>query len=325
MNSVTQSNTVYLISPDTALGDALSALLGLYVIPVNVFADAESFLAAYTLNDAGRSCLLVEDKLPDMGGLALVRRLRALGFQQPTILISDAVDRDLRQRALYCGATEVIEKPLANSFVIDHLDMLKPNTTFFPEAAGNTTKMCNGGRVTFRIMRPDDADKVQAFVRGLSDESRYLRFFSGIDQLSPAMLERFTHPDYPSNCALVATVFEAGQEQVIATARFEPTAAQRTAEYAVVVADDWHGLGIASQLMRGLVAIAAVAGVELLQGVVLRGNRRMLKLAHNLGFTSSTIEDDDTLVRTCKYLREPKLTAFTRPLADHGSDTAMTG
>ncbi len=325
MNFVKNSNTVYLVSPDKALGAALSALLGLYSISVRTFTTAEGFLATYTLNDAGRSCLLVENKLPELGGLALVRRLRSLGFNQPTILISDAIDRDLRQRALYCGVTEVIEKPLANRFVMDHLDMLTPGTTFLPRAAGDTAKSCNGDRVTFRIMRPDDADMVQAFVRGLSDESRYYRFFSGIDQLSPTMLDRFTQPDYPNNCALVATVVEAGQEHVIATARYEPTTVSHVAEYAVVVADDWHGLGIAGQLLRGLTAVAAVAGIELLQGIVLRGNQRMLKLAQSLDFTPSIVEDDETLVRTCKYLREPSRTAVSRSLLSNENDRVMTG
>lgn len=325
MNSIEHSNTVYLVSPDVALGNALSALLGLYAIPVHTFADAESFLAAYTLNDAGRSCLLVEDDLPELGALALVRRLRSLGFKQPTIVLSGDVDRDLRQRALYCGATELIEKPLAERFVIDHLAMLAPDTRFLPPAAGECVKLCNGGCVTFRIMRPDDADSVQAFVRRLSDESRYLRFFSGIDRLSPTMLARFTHPDYPHNCALLATVVEDGQELVIATARYEPTTTINTAEYALVVADEWHGLGIASRLMRGLTTCAAIAGVELLQGTVLRGNQRMLKLAHGLDFTASIIEDDETIVFTTRYLRAPKQPTAAKTFADKQNDGMMTG
>ena len=325
MNSVQNSNTVYFVSPDEALGHAVKALLGLYVIPVHTFSDAESFLASYTLNDAGRSCLLVEDNLPELSGLGLVSRLRSLGFKQPTIVLCNANDRDLRQRALYCGATEVIEKPLVERFVLDHLAILQPDTTPLTQAANNSTKLRNGGRVTFRIVRPDDAEAIQAFVRGLSEESRYLRFFSGIDQLSPAMLERFTRPDYPLNCALLATAIEDGAEQVIATARFEPTTAANTAEYAVVVADDWHGLGIASRLLRGLTTVAAIAGVEVLQGTVLRGNQRMLKLAHSLDFTPSLIEDDDTIVLTSKYLREPRQSTVAARLANKEDGRAMTG
>ncbi len=321
MNSVKHTNTVYFVSPDKPLGAALSALLGLYTIAVHTFADAESFLTAYTLDAADQSCLLVEDSLPELSGLALARRLRALGFKQPTVVLSNVVDSDLRQRALYYGATEIIEKSLAERFVLDHLAMLQPDTTLPTHAANDSTPLRNGGRVSFRIMRPDDADEVQAFTRGLSDESRYMRFFTAIEQLSPTMLERFTHPDYPRNCALLATAVENGHEHIIATARYEPTKAANTAEYAVVVADDWHGLGIASQLMRGLTTVAAVAGVEVLQGTILRGNERMLKLAHSLDFTPSITGDDETTVLTSKYLREPK-----RPtVAQQRNDSLMTG
>lgn len=325
MNTVDHANRVYLVSPDMELGDAARALLDLYAIPVHTFTDAESLLSAYTLNEAGRSCLLVDDSLPNVGALSLIQRLRSIGFTQPTILISDIADRDLRQRAQYCGATEVVEKALAKRFVIDHLKMLTSDTAVTPGAAAGAVKSSADERYTLRIMRPDDAHMVQAFVRGLSDESRYLRFFSGIDRLSPTMLDRFTHPDYPNNFALVATIFEAGQEYVIATARYEPTADRHAAEYAVVVADEWHGLGIANQLIRGLTAVAAVAGKEVLQGIVLRCNQQMLKLAHKLGFTLSIFDGDEALVRTSKYLREPKRPAAALPYTDNNSNAAMIG
>src|SRR5690606_10849998 len=59
-----------------------------------------------------------------------------------------------------------------------------------------------------RPIRPEDAEMLQAFIRGLSDESRYMRFVSMLRELTPRMLSRYTRIDYDRELALVATVQE---------------------------------------------------------------------------------------------------------------------
>src|SRR5690606_37993617 len=41
-----------------------------------------------------------------------------------------------------------------------------------------------------RPIRPEDAELLQEFVRGLSDEARYMRFVSMLRELTPRMLAR---------------------------------------------------------------------------------------------------------------------------------------
>jgi acetyltransferase len=64
--------------------------------------------------------------------------------------------------------------------------------------------MKGGGLYTIRPIRPDDADMLQAFVRGLSQESRYFRFASTMPELPARMLARYTLIDYDREMALVA-------------------------------------------------------------------------------------------------------------------------
>ena len=61
-------------------------------------------------------------------------------------------------------------------------------------------------RVTLRPIRPEDAEMEQAFVSGLSPESRYFRFMGTMRELTPQMLVRFTQIDYDREMAFVATV-----------------------------------------------------------------------------------------------------------------------
>src|SRR4029077_2568580 len=61
-----------------------------------------------------------------------------------------------------------------------------------------------GECLTLRPITPDDSDVLQAYVRGLSPESRYNRFFGALQELPPAELERVTHLDRRYDLALVA-------------------------------------------------------------------------------------------------------------------------
>jgi len=55
-----------------------------------------------------------------------------------------------------------------------------------------------------RPIMPEDAELERAFVHGLSEQTRYFRFFYRLHELTPAMLARFTQVDYDRELALVA-------------------------------------------------------------------------------------------------------------------------
>jgi acetyltransferase len=74
----------------------------------------------------------------------------------------------------------------------------------YPSAYEREWPMKGGGLYTIRPIQPDDADMLQAFVRWLSQESRYFRFASAMPELPPRMLARYTLIDYDREMALVA-------------------------------------------------------------------------------------------------------------------------
>jgi acetyltransferase len=142
-----------------------------------------------------------------------------------------------------------------------------------------------GTPVTIRTMQPGDRDIEHRFVRELSPLSRYYRFHSTLRELTPTMLERFTHVNYPDDMALIATVPEGEGEREIGVARYARYPGTERAEIAVVVADDWQGKGIATRLLLDLRGLAHAAGIQHLEANVLSGNKRMLQLARTLGFS----------------------------------------
>jgi acetyltransferase len=143
-----------------------------------------------------------------------------------------------------------------------------------------------------RPIRPEDAAAEVAFVAGLSDESRYLRFMYHLHELTPQMLARFTQVDYDRELALIALAGELRAEKIVGVARYVANPDRESAEFAVVVADAWQGRGLGRALMGKLIASAKRRGFRRLVGTILGINASMLKLAGALGFRLRTDADD---------------------------------
>ncbi len=160
----------------------------------------------------------------------------------------------------------------------------------------------DGARVTARPIRPEDAQIEQAFVRGLSRDSRYSRFMGEVSELSPAMLERFTHNHYPDDYALIVTTAEGGMEKEIAVARYIRLEDARRCEYAIAVADAWQHHGIGARLMTALMKVAREAGIRYMEGYVLATNRKMLDLVKTLGFDCAPSAEGPQVSLVCRLL-----------------------
>ena len=163
-------------------------------------------------------------------------------------------------------------------------------------------KLDDGTDVTIRPIQPDDSVIEQNFVRGLSARSRTLRFFAPIIELSPAALAKFTRATSPTEMALIATIRLRGIEFEIGVSRYAPSANSGRVEFAVVVADEWQGKGIATQLLRQLFSIASEAGIKGIEGFVLRENDQMRTLAKEFGFEARPDEEDPRAVYIYKDL-----------------------
>lgn len=153
----------------------------------------------------------------------------------------------------------------------------------------------DGREVVLReIGAQDEQEIVEAFAR-LSAESRYTRFMIPLRELSPRMLAAATHPVPGRDFALVAVKREGDDDDIVAGARYVGAPGSDTCEFAVTVADDWHGLGLAGRLMEILIASARERGLHWMEGQVLAVNTPMRRLAKRLGFSDRQCPDDAAL------------------------------
>jgi CheY-like chemotaxis protein len=299
-------NIVYVVDSDEDMSRSAAALLGTYDIRVKRFVDAESFLLAAQSQPLDNSCLLVELNLPGASGTSLLRQLREKYEHLPVIAMGEDLPVDMAQQARDAGATDFIEKSLVGAYLFHRLAELIPGADKLPHTAPSILEMEDGKQVTFRMTHPEDAELQQAFVTALSDRSRYMRFFSGLDKLPAHVLKEFTSPLFPVSYAVVAIVSDGEQERQIGVARWAPTGTEGIAEFAVVVADDCQGQGIASRLMRVLITAATVGGLQRLEGLILKENVPMLAMVKKMGFTMSPDHDaGPSIALYVKDLRDP--------------------
>lgn len=165
---------------------------------------------------------------------------------------------------------------------------------------GDCLRLRDGRAAVVRSARPGDAEAVQQFVRALSPAARRRRFFGAVAELSPAQLDRLTVARNPRDASLVALAAHAGTPRIVAMAQYASDDAE-TAEFALVVADDWQGQGLGERLLGMLVARAAEAGLDTMTGSVLAENGPMLALAAHLGFAVSP-DGDRHVVRVTRRL-----------------------
>ncbi|MFC4374638.1 GNAT family N-acetyltransferase [Nocardia halotolerans] len=140
----------------------------------------------------------------------------------------------------------------------------------------------DGGVVRIRPVVPADAEALAAFHTGLSDRTRYLRYFGPYPRISAKDMYRTTHVDYHDRVGLVAVLGTA----IIAVARYEllDRPGRRAAEVAFVVADEHQGRGLGSILLEHLAGAAAENEVEAFVAEVLAENEAMITVFREAGY-----------------------------------------
>ncbi|GAA4642179.1 GNAT family N-acetyltransferase [Gordonia humi] len=152
----------------------------------------------------------------------------------------------------------------------------------------------DGGVVHLRPILPSDADALVAFHNGLSERTRYLRYFGPTPTLPPREVVRMTTVDYRSRVALLAML----GDEIIAMGLYEGLAADgkpESAEVAFVVADDHQGRGLGPILLEHLAGVAAENGFTRFEAEVLSENPNMVAVFRDAGYQVSRAFDGSTV------------------------------
>ncbi len=159
----------------------------------------------------------------------------------------------------------------------------------YPVALIDRVRLADARSVTVRPVLPQDADALQAFVQRLSLASRRRRFHMGVRALPDEVLRAFTQLDYANHLGLLAEVFDDAQGQtIVADARFVQRPGEPVADLAIVVADDWQGIGLGNYLIAQLLHSARASGLAAVEADVIAENQPMLRMLARFGFRLGT-------------------------------------
>jgi two-component system, LuxR family, response regulator FixJ len=110
---------VYVVEDDPAVRRLLASLAKSVEQPLLSFASAQEFMESYLSDRAG--CLIVDIRMPEIGGMELIETLSAKGIRIPIIVLTGYGNVQLAVRAFKAGVFDFIEKPFSGQDLLDSI------------------------------------------------------------------------------------------------------------------------------------------------------------------------------------------------------------
>ncbi|APT85413.1 CoA-binding protein [Corynebacterium aquilae DSM 44791] len=155
--------------------------------------------------------------------------------------------------------------------------------------------LADGAVANLRPVRAGDVDEMIEFYQGVSEESKYLRFFGTHPDLSEDDLEHWLHVDHDERVTLVLTE----KEKIIGTARYETVEQLKPAkvgDVSFLVQDAHQGRGVANVLLEHLAHIGRENHVERFFAEMLTQNRSMVQVFKRAGYNVAPELEDGFIV-----------------------------
>jgi two-component system response regulator FixJ len=163
--------TIHLVDDDAAVRHSLERLLGSMGFATVSYATPAAFLvqAPHLLG----GCVLLDVKMPDIGGLEVQARLKAIGFVLPIIVITGQGDIHTAVLAMKAGAFDFLEKPYEDEILLAAIEAALAATPHGQEqqaldAAQRIAKLTPREREVLEALVAGASNKVIAFDLGLS-------------------------------------------------------------------------------------------------------------------------------------------------------------
>ena len=108
---------VFVIDDDESICRSLRRLLQSAGFHVRTFISGNDFLNQVCQNMSG--CIILDVRMPEIGGLELQKRLNDSGCKMPIVFMSAHQDAGTRGKALNAGAIAFLQKPFEDQLLIE--------------------------------------------------------------------------------------------------------------------------------------------------------------------------------------------------------------
>lgn len=114
---ISDQPSVFIIDDEEPIRSALTLLMESVGLKAESFASAQEYLDQFDASKSG--CIILDVRMPGIGGLDLQARLTAEKIHPPIIIITGHGDVPMAVRAVTAGAVDFIEKPFNNQSMLD--------------------------------------------------------------------------------------------------------------------------------------------------------------------------------------------------------------
>ncbi len=144
--------------------------------------------------------------------------------------------------------------------------------------------LSNGVEVILRPAGPADEPRFEHIVANMSEESRYLRFFSGAKVIPKSIIHALADADGHRHIAWAAALKnEPGQPFIAAAHAIRTTNELEEGELAMGVLDAYHAQGLSRMLIACVALCCHAEGIITLEAETLPENRKANNLFKALG------------------------------------------
>ena len=167
------TKTVHIIDDDDAVRDSVKAMLEASGFTCRAYAAARAFLD--TSSALAPGCALVDVRMPEMDGLALLQELKARGSELSVIIMTGFADVPLAVKAMKAGAVDFVEKPCPREELVAAVERAlvkakaaQSDDAVRKEAQMRLDRLTGREREVLDLLVAGDANKVVAHKLGIS-------------------------------------------------------------------------------------------------------------------------------------------------------------
>src|SRR6202048_5203817 len=165
IDSTNPQAVVFVVDDDAAVRDALSSLIRSVGLRVELFETAAEFLAR-KLPDDVPCCLVLDVRLPRLGGLDFQAELAKANIQIPIIFITSHGDIPMSVRAMKAGAVEFLNKPFRDQDLLDAIQVAIERD----RVRHQSEQAVSGLRSKFETLTPREQEVMALVTSGLMNK-----------------------------------------------------------------------------------------------------------------------------------------------------------